>query len=34
MKNIYSILEKFGITIPEDKKEEFDKLVSIVVSGV
>lgn len=27
MKNIYSILEKFGITIPEDKKEEFDKLV-------
>lgn len=28
MKNIYNILEKFGITIPEDKKEEFDKLVA------
>lgn len=28
MKNIYNILEKFGITIPEGKKEEFDKLVA------
>jgi vacuolar-type H+-ATPase subunit I/STV1 len=27
MKNIYSILEQFGLSIPEDKKEEFDKLV-------
>lgn len=27
MKNIYAILEKFGLKIPDDKKKEFEKLV-------
>lgn len=27
MKNIYEILKGVGITVPEDKKEEFDKLL-------
>ena len=27
MKNIYEILKNFGITIPEDKKKEFDNLI-------
>ena len=26
MKNIYEILKEFGLEVPEDKKEEFDKL--------
>lgn len=28
MKNIYAILEKFGLKIPDDKKKEFDQLVA------
>lgn len=27
MKNIYSILKEFGLEIPQDKKEKFDKLL-------
>lgn len=27
MKNIYEILKSFGLTVPEDKKEDFDKLI-------
>ena len=27
MKNIYEILKNFGITVPEDKKKEFDNLM-------
>ena len=27
MKNIYEILKNFGITVPEDKKKEFDNLI-------
>ena len=27
MKNIYEILKSFGLTVPEDKKEDFDKAV-------
>lgn len=27
MKNIYAILDKFGLKIPDDKKKEFEKLV-------
>ena len=28
MKNIYEILKSFGLAIPEDKKEEFDKMLN------
>lgn len=28
MKNIYEILKSFGLVVPEDKKEEFDKLLN------
>ena len=28
MKNIYEILKSFGLEVPEDKKEEFDKLLN------
>lgn len=27
MKNIYEILKSFGLSVPEDKKEDFDKLI-------
>ena len=28
MKNIYEILKSFEITVPEDKKEDFDKVLN------
>ena len=28
MKNIYEILKSFEITVPEDKKEDFDKALN------
>ena len=28
MKNIYEILKSFGLAVPEDKKEEFDKMLN------
>lgn len=28
MKNIYEILKSFGLVVPEDKKEEFDKMLN------
>nr|DAH30391.1 MAG TPA: minor structural protein [Bacteriophage sp.] len=28
MKNIYEILKSFGLAVPEDKKEEFDRLLN------
>ena len=28
MKNIYEILKSFGLAVPDDKKEEFDKMLN------
>ncbi len=33
MENIHTILEKYGITVDEDKKADFDKALDLAITG-